>query len=408
MTQKSLSIAIIGGGISGLYFAHLCQKEGLPFTLYEKEDRIGGAIETDQGDHGFCELGAHTLYNSYENTLSLIKELGLETLIIPKTKKKYKFYENEQFHSLLKRISFSELIVTLLKKPFKTIKVDSNIKEKYTSIFGKKNYKNLFHPFFNALLNQEANDFPGELVMKKRTKNKKVPRSFTLLNGLQTLVNALQDSFSNNIKTSFHLLNIKRNHDIYNLENGKSKETYNHSHLVFSTPISTTLNYLNQIEDNPCQVANIFQTSHSKAISVQFPSMESKFAGAITKDMPFRSFIFGTTENESAKQQLATFHLKEPETASSNTLNQIQTALEVPPTHEIKVRKTKTNVMPRLNSSNWKEIKFLTFNMIKNKSIFLIGNSFQGVSIEDCLSKAGSEFDRLKNCLDDVKHSKNF
>ena len=40
------SIAIVGGGLSGLYAAYLLHQKAIPFTVYEARNRLGGRINT--------------------------------------------------------------------------------------------------------------------------------------------------------------------------------------------------------------------------------------------------------------------------------------------------------------------------------------------------------------------------
>jgi len=61
MKKKSVEIAIIGAGISGLVAALRLEKDGYSPTIYEKSDRVGGRVKTDivdgyQLDHGFQVL----------------------------------------------------------------------------------------------------------------------------------------------------------------------------------------------------------------------------------------------------------------------------------------------------------------------------------------------------------------
>ena len=46
--MSSASVAVIGGGISGLTAAYQLHKEGTSFVLIEKSDRLGGLIFTEQ------------------------------------------------------------------------------------------------------------------------------------------------------------------------------------------------------------------------------------------------------------------------------------------------------------------------------------------------------------------------
>jgi protoporphyrinogen oxidase len=61
MKQKSPSIHIIGGGISGLIAARVLEEHGLSATIIEATDRLGGRVKTDvldgyNLDHGFQVL----------------------------------------------------------------------------------------------------------------------------------------------------------------------------------------------------------------------------------------------------------------------------------------------------------------------------------------------------------------
>ena len=49
-------VTIIGGGISGLACAFRLQQLGLPFTLLESEERVGGLIGTVERDGFFFDL----------------------------------------------------------------------------------------------------------------------------------------------------------------------------------------------------------------------------------------------------------------------------------------------------------------------------------------------------------------
>lgn len=40
------NVAIVGGGVSGLVAAFELKRRGVPFTLFEASDRVGGVIQT--------------------------------------------------------------------------------------------------------------------------------------------------------------------------------------------------------------------------------------------------------------------------------------------------------------------------------------------------------------------------
>lgn len=72
------SIAIVGGGITGLTAAFRLRKMNLPVTLYEASERLGGVIQSVERDGYLAEFGPNTILETSPRISALIKELGLE------------------------------------------------------------------------------------------------------------------------------------------------------------------------------------------------------------------------------------------------------------------------------------------------------------------------------------------
>ena len=65
MKQKSPSIRIIGGGISGLIAARVLEEHGLSATIIEATDRLGGRVKTDVVDGYNLDHGFQVLLTAY-------------------------------------------------------------------------------------------------------------------------------------------------------------------------------------------------------------------------------------------------------------------------------------------------------------------------------------------------------
>ena len=65
MKQKSPSIHIIGGGISGLIAARVLEEHGLSATIIEATDRLGGRVKTDVLDGYNLDRGFQVLLTAY-------------------------------------------------------------------------------------------------------------------------------------------------------------------------------------------------------------------------------------------------------------------------------------------------------------------------------------------------------
>ena len=80
-------IAIIGGGIAGLSAAFYLEKArrggaALQWTLFEKSDRLGGVIQTEQRDGFVLEAGADSFLAAKPEATRLCQELGIGSELI--------------------------------------------------------------------------------------------------------------------------------------------------------------------------------------------------------------------------------------------------------------------------------------------------------------------------------------
>ncbi|HZQ46432.1 MAG TPA: protoporphyrinogen oxidase [Verrucomicrobiae bacterium] len=72
------SVAVIGGGITGLTAAFRLAKAGVPVTLYEGGSRVGGVIQSVRRNGFLAECGPNTILETSPKIGSLVRDLGLE------------------------------------------------------------------------------------------------------------------------------------------------------------------------------------------------------------------------------------------------------------------------------------------------------------------------------------------
>lgn len=72
------TIAIIGAGLSGLACARLLARAGLPFTLYEAADAVGGRVRSDKVDGFTLDRGFQVLLPSYPEARQVLDYEGLD------------------------------------------------------------------------------------------------------------------------------------------------------------------------------------------------------------------------------------------------------------------------------------------------------------------------------------------
>jgi oxygen-dependent protoporphyrinogen oxidase len=72
------TVAIIGGGITGLTAAFRLRQQGVPVTVYESGGRVGGVIETVREGGWLAECGPNTILETSPKIGALVHDLGLD------------------------------------------------------------------------------------------------------------------------------------------------------------------------------------------------------------------------------------------------------------------------------------------------------------------------------------------
>lgn len=86
------SVAIVGGGITGLTAAFRLQRQGLPVTLYEAGERVGGVIQSVRQDGYLAEFGPNSILETSPKITALLHEVGLSQRLLysdPRAENRY-------------------------------------------------------------------------------------------------------------------------------------------------------------------------------------------------------------------------------------------------------------------------------------------------------------------------------
>ena len=75
--MRQASVAIIGGGITGLTAGFCLQRKGLPVTVYEASQRVGGVIESVREGGYLAEFGPNTILETSPRIGELVRDAGL-------------------------------------------------------------------------------------------------------------------------------------------------------------------------------------------------------------------------------------------------------------------------------------------------------------------------------------------
>jgi len=81
MDKRFADVAVVGGGIAGLTAAYELERSGLDVIVLESEPQPGGRIRTVSHGSLYAESGAMVVTSTETQTLSLMRELAVDSLI---------------------------------------------------------------------------------------------------------------------------------------------------------------------------------------------------------------------------------------------------------------------------------------------------------------------------------------
>lgn len=388
---------IIGGGISGVSFAHYLKKEGQKIAILEKDSEVGGRMLTKHSTHisnYWSDLGSHTCYNSYINLLNLIKEIDSEDQIQPLGKGSFMLYDEGKIKSISSKLNILKFLVNAPKFMFAK-KEGKTVKEYFSPIVGRWNYNHLFTYAFRAVICQFPDNYPVELFLKKRTeRNKEIPRKFTFKKGMSQLPQTIvkEDKIETLLNTVATKIEKSNNGFIVYTNKGEF-QTKTIAFACNPLQVSSLLHELNTALQKylPQEVSNLYSTN----VIVPSSKLNLKLiAGIINTSDLFMSSVTGDLLGVKEVRSF-TFHF-ENEITDKERLDIICKVLKINK-EDILEEKTVSHSLPALKYENIDAIGELKKQLEHQKDIYILGNYFYGLSIEDCVHRSKDEANRYKN-----------
>lgn len=394
--MEKYDVIVLGAGISGMSFAHYAAKSDCKTLVLEKADRIGGSfhssvLENENTDF-WLELGAHTCYNSYRTLIEVMEDCGVIDQIIPRAKVPFRLLKDNQIKSFPSQINFLELLISV-PKLFTKKKDGETVKSYYGSIVGKKNFEKVFSALFSAVPSQNADDFPADALFKKRERRKDILKHYTLKKGLSSITDAIASHNNLEIKFGVEINKIDKTENSYTI---KTKQgVFYCKQISICTSVTSVADLIVGI--HPSLADKVAEIKHQKiesfAVVVPKDATEiQSFAGLVpTNDDFFSAVSRDTVPNENYRG--FTFHFKPGILSREQKLQKVCEVLGIRKDQIIEIRE-KLNIVPSLRLGHNELIEEID-NLLKGDDLFISGNYFAGLSIEDCVSRSKAEVERM-------------
>lgn len=399
--NKVYDCIVVGGGISGASFAHyLNQNKVGSILLLEKGKNLGGRVHSlkiEGESDSWREMGAHTCYNSYTELINIIKESGYADRILPVSSLPYVLYSHKKIRSVVSEISFLSIAVHFWRY-FTSDKAGKTTREYFEPIVGQSNYKRLFSKLFRAVISQEANDYPAEIFLKKRAgKEESVARRFSYQGGLSQLIVDLVKASGAEVLTSTHVAQIEKTAEGYFLVKASCGGSYLSKNIAIATDISAVPLFLNQVGQTEASdlLANI-RPSASVAVNLLVGKDKltlKKVAGII----PLSDEFFSAVSRDAIDDQLwrnFTFHFPVSQESPSERLETAFHVLNIKDESRVQVE-VYHHVLPAMRLADL-GLQDRVDPQLQGSGIYLLGNYFSGMSLEDCVRRSKQEAERFK------------
>jgi oxygen-dependent protoporphyrinogen oxidase len=392
MGLKRYDLIVIGGGISGLSLAHYASRAGMKTLLIEKAPEAGGCLRTMRQPGGFwLELGAHTCYNSYGNLIRIIEECGARERLLPRRKVPFKMFVGGRVKSIPSQLDFLELICSA-PRIFMLSKSGETVGSYYSKIVGKRNFDRVIGPALSAVPSQRADDFPAGMLFKKRKRRKDIVKSFTIEGGLQSISDAITTGNGIEVITGTEVSAVSAEDTLYKVSTaGRGEFAADNLASAVPPPVASRL-LKNILPDAAARLADIkVARIESLGVMVKKESVGLPlFAGLIPVEDVFFSVVSRDTVADAAFRGF-TFHFKQ----GLDRAEKIRRITEVLGTDKFEAFSENTAVLPSPARGHEKIVGDID-RRIEGRRVYITGNYFSGLAIEDCVSRSWAEFGRLK------------
>jgi len=241
-------VVVIGAGISGLTGAHILHKADYDVTVLEKNDKVGGSIETTVEKGFLFDRGSNSALETKPIIAQLVEELNLKDQFVYANKEGNKRYilRDGELHALpmsppafiKSKLFSSRAKLKLIKEPFIGRSTDGyyqSIAEFVTRRLGSELLDYAINPFVTSVYAGNPEDlsiksaFPklyaleedyGGLIVgtirsirkrkKRKEQSKQSARMLSFKDGMQVLPKAIADALGNRVKLNANVVSIRK------------------------------------------------------------------------------------------------------------------------------------------------------------------------------------------------------
>jgi protoporphyrinogen oxidase len=337
-------------------------------------------------------MGAHTLYNSYGSLLAIIDELGLRDRMLTRKRAPFRMLVEGKLRSIPSQLSLPELFASAWHA-FSERKQGRTVADYYGKLVGRRNWKHVFAPLFAAVPSQPTDNFPAEILFKKRPRRKDIPRSFTFAGGIQTLTDRIAAEPRITVRTNAEVRALARTGGSFVVEIAGGDRVFA-QRLALALPAPEAANLLVPLAPEIATALAGIQTAKIESVGVVAEARQvhlPRLAGIVPIDDTFFSVVTRDVVPDDHLRAF-TFHFRAG-LSLDQRIDRICAVIGVD-RGQLACVATHSASLPALalgHAAIAEEID----RRLPDSGLYITGNYFGGLAIEDCSLRSAKEAARL-------------
>jgi protoporphyrinogen oxidase len=269
------------------------------------------------------------------------------------------------------------------------------VAEFYGAGLGRRNYRDLFGPAFRAVICQEPDDFPADLLFRRKPRRKEIVRSFTFPGGLSEIPQAIANQNVLEVRTGQQASGVSRDGEGYRVCLADATEL-RCRYLTLAVPPNAAAALLPEALEELRTLIEGIGISRIETLVLGVPAGElahlPPLAGLISIDEAFYSMVSRDYLPDERHRGFA-FHFRQGALDADAQVACICRVLGIG-AEQIAGLSRVSNRLPELRAGHG-DLVGKVDALLADGRLAITGNWFLGVSIEDCLARSHQEFQRL-------------
>jgi protoporphyrinogen oxidase len=297
-----------------------------------------------------------------------------------------------QIRSIPSQLKMGELFANVWHA-FSARKQGQSVADYYGKLVGQHNYQKVFSRLFAAVPSQPVDAFPADMLFKKRARRKDTPRSYTFAGGLQTFIDGMAQQTNLTLQTSTQVTAVARTEHgfVLTVANGGQLTA---RQLAIALPPNQAGRLLGQVSPKLASALGSVRTAAIESVGAVVPADAlswPRMMGLAPLDDDFFSVVTRDVVPH-PKLRALTFHFRagiplEQRIERICRLARLERA-------QFKALATHASSLPALALGHAELTKEID-QELPSSGLYLTGNYFGGLAIEDCALRSQQEAQRF-------------